>query len=119
MQYLLLIFDDQDELAKLDAAERARVLADYLAFTDDIRRSGHFRSGNALEPVTTATTIRVRRGKRAMVDGACCETREQLAGYYVVEAADLDEAITLAERLPSTRFGAIEVRPVMRLRPTV
>ena len=115
MQYLLLIFDDQDELAKLDAAARARIMADYLAFTADIRRSGHFRGGNALEPVTTATTIRVRRGKRVMVDGACAETREQLAGYYVIEAADLDEAIMLAERLPSTRFGAVEVRPVLRL----
>jgi hypothetical protein len=115
MQYLLLIFDDQDELAKLDAATRARVMADYLAFTDDIRRTGHFRGGNALEPVTTATTIRVRGGRRVMVDGACAETREQLAGYYVVEAADLDEAIALAERLPSTQFGAVEVRPVMRL----
>lgn len=115
MQYLLLIFDDQDELAKLDPTERARVVADYLAFTDDIRQSGHFRGGNALEPVTTATTIRVRRGRRVLVDGACCTEREQLVGYFVVEATDLDEALTLAARLPSTRHGAVEVRPVMRL----
>ncbi len=115
MRYLLLIFDDPDELAGLAPAARARILADYQAFTDAIRRSGHFRSGNALEPVATATTIRVRHGKRVMVDGACADTKEQLAGYYVVEAADLDEAIHLAERIPSSRFGAVEVRPVLRV----
>jgi len=112
MQYLLLIFDDQDELAKLDAAARARIMADYLAFTADIRRSGHFRGGNALEPVTTATTIRVRRGKRVMVDGACAETREQLAGYYLVEAPDLDAAIGWAKKIPGGPNYAVEVRPV-------
>ena len=116
MQYLLLIFDDPAELAALRPAERARVRADYDAFTSAIRQSGHFRSGNGVEPVTTATTIRIRRGKRAMVDGACAATKEQLAGYYVVEASDLDEVITLAERLPAARFGAVEVRPVMRAR---
>jgi hypothetical protein len=113
MRYLLLIFDDQDELAALPVAERSRILADYEAFTTAIRQSGHFRSGNALEPVTTATTIRIRHGKRVLVDGACSETKEQLAGYYEIQAADLDEAIRLAERIPSTKFGAVEVRPVL------
>ncbi len=116
MQYLLLIFDDPAELTALGPAERARVRADYDAFTSAIRQSGHFRSGNGVEPATTATTIRIRLGKRVMVDGACAATKEQLAGYYVVEASDLDEVITLAERLPAARFGAVEVRPVMRVR---
>jgi len=117
MQYLLLIFEDPDELDRLTSAERTRMIADYLAFTADIRQSGHFVSGNALEPVTTATTIRIRRGKRVLVDGACSDTKEHLAGYFVVESDDLDQAIRLAERLPSTRFGAVEVRPVMRRLP--
>src|SRR5512139_3492654 len=87
VRYLLLIFDDPEERARLDAADRARVVTAYLEFTDAIRRSGHFRSGNALEPVTKATTLRIRRGKRTMVDGACGGGKEDLVGYYEIEAA--------------------------------
>jgi hypothetical protein len=117
VRYLLLIFDDPAELQKLDADERERIVTAYLELTAAIRRSGHFRSGNALEPVTTATTLRIRRGKRTMVDGACGGGKEDLVGYYEVEAADLDEALALAARIPATRLGAVEVRPVLRLAP--
>lgn len=115
MRYLLLIFDDPDELAQLDDAARAAVGTAYRDFTDAIRRSGHFRSGNALGAVTTATTLRVRRGKRSMVDGACSTGKEDLVGYFEIEAADLDEALALAARIPATRLGAVEVRPVLRV----
>lgn len=114
MEYVLLVFDDPAELRRLAPGERERIGAEYAAFTRAIRRSGHFRSGRAMAPPTTATTIRVRAGKRALADGACAATKEHLVGYYLVEAADLDEAIEIAARVPANRFGAVEVRPVLR-----
>ena len=114
MRYLLIIFDDQAELERMNDADRARVEADYRTFTASIVASGNFRAGDALEPVTTATTIRLRGGKRMITDGPCAESPEHLAGYYLVEARDLDEAIGIALRVPSARFGAVEVRPVKR-----
>jgi hypothetical protein len=115
MEYLLIIADDPAELDKLGDAERARILADYGSFTQSIVKTGNFRGGNPLEPVTTATTVRLRGGRRMVTDGPFAETKEHLVGYYLVEAKDLDEAIGIAERIPSARFGAVEVRPVHRL----
>jgi hypothetical protein len=114
MQYLLIVFDDPAELARMTDAEKARIGSDYRAFTERIVKTGNFRGGDALAPVTTATTIRLRAGRRTVTDGPFAETREQLVGYYLVEARDLDEAIGLAEGVPSARFGAVEVRPVIR-----
>jgi hypothetical protein len=114
MRYLLLIFDDPRALENLPDAERARIGADYRAFTASLVQAGTFRGGDALEPVTIATTIRLRGGRRLVTDGPFAETGEQLVGYYLVEARDLDEAIAIAQRVPSARFGAVEVRPVMR-----
>ena len=113
MQYLLIVFDDPVELANMNDAERARIAPDYRVFTERIMKTGSFRAGQVLAPVTTATTIRLRGGKRTLTDGPFADTREQLVGYYLVEANDLDEAIGLAERIPSARFGAVEVRPVI------
>ena len=115
MQYLLLIFEDPAERDRLAAAERAEIFPGYRAFTTAIQASGHFRDGNPLEPPSTATTLRVRGGKRLITDGPFAEAKEHLVGYYAVEAADLDEALGLAARIPSARFGSIEVRPVLRL----
>jgi hypothetical protein len=117
MQYLLIVCDDPAELEQMGDAERARIAADYRGFTQSLRTAGHFRAGDALEPVSMATTVRLRHGRRLITDGPFAETREHLVGYYLVEAQDLDEAIGLAARIPSARFGAIEVRPVMRLTP--
>ena len=114
MRYLLLIFDDPVALERMPDAERARIAADYRAFTASIVQAGNFRAGDALEPTTTATTIRLRAGKRLVTDGPFAETGEQLVGYYLVEARDLDEALAIAQRVPSARFGAVEVRPVLR-----
>jgi hypothetical protein len=117
MRYLLIVCDDPAELERMSDAERARIPADYRAFTQSLGKAGHFRAGDALEPVSMATTVRLRHDRRLITDGPFAETREHLVGYYLVEARDLDEAIGIAARIPAARFGAVEVRPVMRLAP--
>src|SRR5713101_6510341 len=113
MQYLLLIYRSDAEYGQMGPAERKQVTAEYGAFTQAIVQSGHFKAGDGLQPTTTATTVRVREGKMLTTDGPFAETREQLGGYYLVEAKDLDTAIALAARIPEAREGSIEVRPVM------
>jgi hypothetical protein len=97
----------------MDPAERHAMSADYGAFTQSIIQSGHFKAGDGLQPTTTATTVRVRDGKILTTDGPFAETREQLGGYYLIEAKDLDTAIGIAARIPGARAGAIEIRPIM------
>jgi hypothetical protein len=113
MQYLLLIYHNEAEAGSATPAARQQMLADYGAFTQSIIQSGNFKAGDALKPTSTATTIRVRDGKTLTTDGPFAETREQLGGYYLIEAKDLDQAITIAERIPSAKFGSIEIRPIM------
>ncbi len=113
MQYLCLIYDDEKLIDNLPPAERGDFFGAYGAFTRDIKASGHFVGGDALQPVATATTVRVRDGKVTTTDGPFAETREQLGGYYLIEAKDLDEALKIAARIPSARYGSIEVRPIM------
>jgi hypothetical protein len=113
MQYLLLIYRNEAEIGKMGPAERKQVTADYGAFTQSIVQSGHFKAGDGLQPTTTATTVRVRDGKMLTTDGPFAETREQLGGYYLVEANDLDTALGIAARIPCAKSGSIEVRPVM------
>jgi hypothetical protein len=113
MQYLLLIYRNEAELGKVTQADRKQMMADYGAFTQSIIQSGHFKAGDGLQPTTTATTVRVRDGKILTTDGPFAETREQLGGYYLVEAKDLDTAIGIAARIPGAKAGSIEVRPVM------
>jgi hypothetical protein len=115
MQYLCLIYDDEKQWEKLPPAESAKIMDEFFAYTDSIRKSGHYVGGNALQPTHTATTVRVRRGKVATTDGPFAETKEQLGGYYLLSARDLNEAIQLAARIPGARFGAVEVRPVMEM----
>jgi hypothetical protein len=113
MQYLLLIYRNDAEYATLGAAERKQLNAEYGAFTQTIVQSGHFKAGDGLQSTTTATTVRVRDGKTLTTDGPFAETREQLGGYYLVEAKDRDTAISIAARIPGAKIGSIEVRPVM------
>ena len=113
MQYLLLIYDPEKAWAEMPEAERNKLFSEYMTFTNDIKTSGHYRAGDALQPTHTATTVRVRDGKISTTDGPFAETREQLGGYYLVEAKDLDEATKIAARIPSAKIGSIEVRPVM------
>lgn len=108
MKYLCLVYGAESELAGFDDEE----CVDY---DGAIRRSGHCLASEALQPVQTATTVRVRNGKVAVTDGPFAETKEQLAGFYLIEAADLDEAIRLAAGIPPATVGCVEVRPVRQL----
>jgi hypothetical protein len=113
MQYLLMIYRSEAEHGEMDAATRQKMMAEYGAFTQSIIQSGNFKAGDALQPTTTATTVRVRDGKTLTTDGPFAETREQLGGYYLVEARDLDAALAIAARIPGAKVGSIEVRPIM------
>lgn len=113
MQYLLLIYRSEAEVGKMDATARQQMMTDYGAFTQSIVQSGHFKAGDGLQPTTTATTVRVRDGKTLTTDGPFAETREQLGGYYLVEAKDLDTTIAIAGRIPGAKAGSVEIRPIM------
>jgi hypothetical protein len=112
MQYLLLIYENESISQGMSPEQKGAFFNGYMEYTKSIRESGQFRAGDALLPVSKATTVRVRDGKTLTTDGPFAETREQLGGYYVVEAADLDEALRLAARIPSAKHGSIEVRPI-------
>jgi|SRR5579872_794579 len=108
MQYLLLIYENEKRFSQgYPQAE----LGEYRAFGKEF--AGAIKGGNALQPASAATTVRVRDGKRLITDGPFAETKEQLGGYYLVEAGNLDEAIAMAAKIPGARFGSIEVRPIM------
>ncbi len=112
MQYLLLIYNREAAMADMTAEQGGRMMDSYRAFTQGIIASGNFKGGDALQPSATATTVRVRDGKVLTTDGPFAETREQLGGYYLIEAADLDEAIAIAARIPDADGGSVEVRPI-------
>jgi hypothetical protein len=111
MKFLCLICAER-VMEQLSEAEATQHYQEYAAFTDDIKRSGHFVGANRLLPPATATTIRVRNGKVSATDGPFVETKEQLGGYYVIEASDLNEAIQVAAKIPGARLGCVEVRPI-------
>jgi hypothetical protein len=109
MQYMLLI---HNEAEKVPASELPQMMQEYMTFTQDLVTSGKFKAGDRLESSTGAKTVRVRNGKTVTTDGPFAETKEQLGGYYIVDARDLDEAIAIAARIPGARMGSIEVRTV-------
>ena len=106
MKYLCLIYDEEKKLAGMSKSEGDAFMGEYCAFTEGIRKSGHYLGGNALQPVHTATTVRIRNGKMSTTDGPFAETKEQLGGYYLIEARDLNDAIQVASRIPSARPAA-------------
>jgi hypothetical protein len=112
MQYLLLIYANEVEYDARPQAEVAKTMAEYGTFTQGIVQSGNFKGGERLRPVSTATTVRVRNGKTMTTDGPFAETREQLGGYYMIEAKNLDEATAIAAKIPGARYGSVEVRPI-------
>jgi hypothetical protein len=112
MQYALLIYSHEKIMADMSEADRQRLTTEYGTFTREIRSSSHLKAGEALQPTTTATTVRVREGKTQVTDGPFAETREQLGGFYLIEAKDLDEATKIAARIPSAKLGSIEIRPI-------
>ena len=117
MKYLCLIYDEEKKLESMPKSESDAFMGEYFAFTSGIKQSGHYLGGNALQPVSAATTVRVRNGKTYVTDGPFAETKEQLAGFYLIDARDLNEAIQVASKIPPAREGSVEVRPVRQLNP--
>jgi hypothetical protein len=113
MKYMCLIYDDEKAFASLSDADRQSIYGMYRSFSEDIAKAGKYVSGSELAPTHTATTVRVRNGKPQTTDGPFLETREALGGFYIIDAKDLDEAVSIAARIPSARSGAIEVRPLI------
>jgi hypothetical protein len=115
MQYILLIYTNEAEFQRRTDVQNGAISREYMQFTQEIVKSGHFKAGDRLESVTTATTLREQNGKLLKTDGPFAETREQLAGYYIIEAKDHDEAVSVASKMPGVRFGGVEVRPIVRM----
>jgi len=113
MKYMLLIYDNEQAWAKLNEPEQRKVYGEYMQFTEDIKASRNYLAGAQLHPIATASSVRVRDGKELVTDGPFAETHEQLGGYYLIEAKDLDDAAKIASRIPSARYGTVEVRPVV------
>jgi hypothetical protein len=109
MQFLALIYAGEDQ----DDVDMQTLIAQYQVFDDEASKAGVLMGGNALEAVSTATSVRVRSGQSELLDGPFAETKEQLGGYYVLECKDLDEALHWAAKIPSARYGTVEVRPIM------
>jgi hypothetical protein len=112
MQYLLLIYGAESAWNSMSEAEAGKMTQAFGGFTQSIIASGNYKGGNRLHDVANATTVRVKDGKKIVTDGPFAETKEQLGGYYLIEAKDLDEATAIAARIPSAIIGSIEVRPV-------
>ena len=112
MRYLCLIYDEEKKLGAMSKSESDAFMGEYFAFTEDIKKSGHYLGGEALQPVNTATSVRVRSGKMSTTDGPFAETKEQLGGYYLINAKDLNDALQVAARIPSAKLGTVEVRPI-------
>ena len=113
MQYLLLIYDEEKNWETMSEAERNGLFGEYGAYTGELQASGQMLGGNALLPTSTATTVRVRDGEQVVTDGPFAETKEQLGGYYLIEAESVDGALEWAAKIPGARWGSIEVRPIM------
>ena len=112
MRYLLLIHADETVYPKMSEGENATLMADYGAYTAALKESGAFLASDRLQPTATATTVRMRDGESLTTDGPFAETKEQLGGYYMIDVDNLDDAIAWAAKIPSARYGCIEVRPI-------
>jgi hypothetical protein len=115
MKYLCLIYNDEREMGTMPRPDGEKMMAEYTEFTESIKKSGHYKGGDALQPTTTATTVRVRQGKVSTTDGPFAETKEQLGGFILIEAGDLNDALRVASKIPVARLGTIEVRPIREL----
>jgi hypothetical protein len=118
MNYLCLVYSEytEQELGAMPERELSALINESVEYDDELRRSGHFVEARALQPVETATTVRVRNGRVSMTDGPFVETKEWLSGFILIEARDLNEALQVASKIPSARYGSIEVRPVRELK---
>ena len=114
MQYMLLIYADPSTMPK-DEAENDALFADFATFASDLHKSGAFVAGDPLAPATSATTVRIRDGKRIVTDGPFAETKEWLGGFYIIEAPSLDEALEIAAKCPGAKYGPVEIRPIVNM----
>ncbi len=117
MRYILLIYAKEAEWEAKSPSEQERVIEEHHALDAELVKAGKWKACDALQPTRTATTVRVRDGKALVTDGPFAETKEQLGGFYVVDARDLDDAIAIASRIPPARWGAVEVRPIWESPP--
>ncbi len=115
MQYLLLIYGSESESAKMSPQEQEQDFGRWMQYTKDLLAAGVMRAGDALQPISTATTVRVRNGKAHNTDGPFAETKEQLGGYYLLDVPNLDQALSWAAKCPGAAYGSIEVRPIMEI----
>jgi hypothetical protein len=113
MKYLLMIYVDEAEDAKQTPTEQEQIMGAYFNYTNELRDAGILHGGEALHPVATATTVRVRDGKVLTTDGPFAETKEQLGGYYLIDGNNLDEAIKWASKIPHVTMGSVEIRPIV------
>jgi len=113
VQYMLLIYGDQSQRGSMSEEEMGQIFQAYGAYTQELQASGAMVAGDALQPIETATTVRVRNDETLTTDGPFAETKEQLGGYYLVDVSSLDEALEWAAKIPGARHGSVEVRPVM------
>lgn len=113
MKYLLLIYHNEESWNAISETEREQIYGEYRKLREELLSRGQFVTGSQLQPITTATAVRVRDGKELITDGPFAETHEQLGGYFLIEANNLDEATSIAARIPSARTGTIEVRPLI------
>lgn len=115
MRYMCAVYVEPKSMESLSPAEGATLDRDSIAYDEELRRSGHYIVSDALQHTTTAKTLRVRRGKLSIMDGPFAETKEQLGGFILIEARDMDEAVELASKIPMAKHGSIEVRPIMQI----
>ena len=113
MKYLCLVYFEPQVLTDLSPADKSALDRDSLDYDDELRRSGHYIDSNALQPVTTARTVRMRRSRKIVNDGPFAETREHLGGFILIDASNMDEAVEVASKIPLAKLGSIEVRPTM------
>jgi len=113
MKYLMLIYQNEKQWTAHTEAERQKIYQEYGALREELTASGSFLGGSQLHPIATASSVRVREGKPLITDGPFAETHEQLGGYFLIEAKNLDEALAIASRIPSAREGTVEVRPIV------
>jgi hypothetical protein len=112
MRYMLLIFDSESDFARVPEPEMKKIMEDYGKYSTDLKNSGAYVTASRLRPVNTATSVRVRNGKPAFMDGPFAETKEQLGGFFLIDVKNLDEALQWASKIPSAQFGTVEVRPL-------
>jgi hypothetical protein len=113
MKYMLLIYDNEQDWLNLSEEKQSEMYGAYMKFGAEIQASGNYIAGAQLHPIASATSVRIRDDKQLVVDGPFAETKEQLGGYYVIEAKDLDEATAIAARIPSATMGTVEIRPLV------